>query len=202
MAKSQGKKKKAKKPKPHRPGQRPSQDHLQVPPTQHLLFWVWRAISISAGLVSLLVSLFAAADFYRASSPSALPSNDSSIDPYVAPYQLRNDSSWFTMYDVVPSCGLADFRAGNVQIQGLTVAVGVQSATILPKHSAIYLCRTDLLGVRPGKTTSAKVIIHGTYVLRLLGHWWAIREGFTSDILNVYVDDDGKAHWLEGEVIE
>lgn len=136
-------------------------------------------------------------------SPTVVPTYDSSVDPYVAPYQIKNDSSWFTMYDVVPNCGLADFRMKNgSRISGLSIFAGIESATILPKHSAIYLCRTDLLGARARQTTAATVVIQGTYVLHLIPRLWNLRRTFSSDILNLRVDDSGHTHWFEGQIIE
>jgi hypothetical protein len=154
-------------------------------------------------VVGIVASLGAVLEFYRAMSPTIVPTYDASVDPYVAPYQIRNDGSWFTMYNVEPECGLADYRMKNgSEIGRLSISVGIQSATILPKRNAIYFCRADLMGVRPGQTTAATIIIHGTYMLHLIPRLWNPRRMFRSDILNLRVDDSGHAHWLEGQIIE
>ncbi len=158
-------------------------------------------LGLLVGAASVLGFSFAALQFYRAMSPKVSPVYDST-DPYAAPYQIRNEGSWFTMYDVTPSCGIEDFKIRGIEMRGFSISVGVQGITIPPGRSAIYFCRTDLAGARPHETQSAAIVIEGSYVLHFIPRWWIVRKGFASDVFNLQVDESGQSHWLEGQIIE
>jgi hypothetical protein len=160
----------------------------------------WQIIRLMVGTVGLVAALLAIWEFYYASRPEVAPTYADRLDPLSAPFQIANRGSLFELYSVVPTCGLVSVNfVGGGYIANLNIAVGIQSANILPGHAAQYRCSLSTLG-RPVK--SADIVIWGTYQLSLPWKLLAHRFSFQSDQLNWQLAPDGTPYWTTGIPVE
>jgi hypothetical protein len=155
---------------------------------------------VIVGGIGLLASILALLDLYAALTPDVSATYADLVDPLSAPFRISNHSNLFWLYHVIPQCGIVRLTfEGGGGIDGMNLAVGIQSASISPRNSALYNCPLSTLG-KPVK--SADIVIFGQYQLGLPWRFRNRRFTFQSDQLHWQVGADRAPHWVSGTPVQ
>jgi hypothetical protein len=173
---------------------RRAQSHQQSNQPSESSVPVRRIIGGLLTVLSLVVTLLGLADFYfNATHPSVTPPPADPNAVFNLPFQITNNSHWFTMYNVNALCGFGRVEdSDGRKVHDLSAGVRV-SGKIKPGDYALWTCPIKL-----GKIVHLDMNIRVMFELRPVGSLYPFEYEYRSPVMSWGFDSEGKPHWELG----